>query len=273
VARPGECATLDDWKARRADLVAELGDKVFRWFPSATIPFGTRVGRDTGGWAARYAAYKEVVFDTELGAPIRARLLKPDHVSKETPLLIYVKRPGDSIYAMDYDELLPVLGRCTVLILNPRLTEHPVSAAEYAAIEQSAAWIGRTVASMQVWDILRAVEWAVAEEKIPFASITLYGKGGMGVLSLYAGLLDPRIGQVILKGPPVTHTDGPALLNVLRITDIPEVAGAFAPRRMVFVGPIPAAFGPSRKIYALHGREDRMTSAGSMPEALEIWKY
>jgi cephalosporin-C deacetylase-like acetyl esterase len=275
VKTQGTWTTLEDWEGRRRELVKELGEKVFRWFPREKIPFETRVGRDNGGWAARYADFQEVVFDTEPGVPIRVRLLKPRKASRETPLLIYAKRPGDSIYPLDLDELLPLLGRYTVLVLNPRMTEHPVSAFEHAEIERTASWIGRTIASLQVWDILRTVEWVVSEEKIPAASITIHGKGGMGILALYAGLLDPRIGQVVLKDPPDSHAEdgSPALLNVLRVTDIPEVAGAFAPRRLVFVGRIPAAFEPARKIYALHGGTDQMTSAGSLPEALEVWRH
>jgi cephalosporin-C deacetylase-like acetyl esterase len=249
--------------ANRAELVKEIGDKVFRWFPREKIPFETKVGRDSGGWAARYADYKEVVFDTERGVPIRARLLRPRKVTKDTPLLLYVKRPGDSIHPMDHDELLPILGRYTVLVLMPRLTEHPVNARDYADIERSASWVGRTVASMQVWDILRAVEWIVSEEKIPASSITVYGKSGMGILGLYAGLLDSRIGQVVLQDPPGSHTDGPALLNILRLTDIPDVARAFAPRKLIFIGKVPAAFAPNADA----------STAGSLPEALEVWKY
>jgi cephalosporin-C deacetylase-like acetyl esterase len=265
--------TLEDWEGRRRELVKDLREKVFRWFPREEIPFETRVSRDNGGWAARYADFKEAVFDTEPGVPIRARILKPRKASKETPLLIYVKQPGDSIYPLDLDELLPVLGRYTVVVLNPRLTEHPLSPFEYAEIERTSSWVGRTAASMQVWDILRTVEWLVVEEKIPSGSITVHGKGGMGILALYAGLFDPRIGRVVLKDPPASHTEGPALLNVLRITDIPEMAGAFAPRKLVFEGNIPASFESAGGIYKLHRRTDQMTSAGSLPEALEIWKY
>ncbi|MBI3858315.1 MAG: acetylxylan esterase [Planctomycetes bacterium] len=246
--------------AGREELIRELGDKVFRWFPKGRIPFETRVGRDTGGWAARYADFKELTFDTERGVPVRARLLTPKKIGKDTPLLLYVKRAGDTIHPMDHDELLPVYGRCSVLILMPRLTEHPVTAREYADIERSASWVGRTIASMQVWDILRAVEWIATEEKIPASSITVYGKDGMGVLGLYAGLLDPRVGGVVLQNPPSSHAQGPALLNVLRITDIPEVAKAFAPRKIRFIGKAPAAFG-------------ECSEAGSLPEALEVWKY
>jgi len=272
-ARARTWTAIGDWEVRRRELLKDLREKVFRWFPGEKIPFETRVGRDDGGWAARYADFKEAFFDTEPGVPVRARILKPRKASKETPLLLYVKQDGDSIYPLDLDELLPVLGRYTVVVLNPRLTEHPLSAFEYAEIERTASWVGRTVASMQVWDILRSVEWLIVEEKIPAASITIHGKGGMGILALYAGLLDPRIGGVVLKDPPASHSEGPALLNVLRVTDIPEVAGAFAPRKLVFVGKVPASFEPAAGIYALHGRKDRLTSADSLPEALEIWKY
>src|SRR5207302_2472482 len=118
---------------------------------------------------------------------------KPKDRPNGAPALIYVKRAGDSIYFLDLDELLPLLGRYTVLILNPRLTEHPVSAFEYAEIERTASWIGRTVASMQVWDIKRAIEWTAAEERLSPSSISVYGKGEMGILAVYATLLDARI--------------------------------------------------------------------------------
>src|SRR5262249_35148609 len=163
----------------------------------------------------RYADCTEVFFDTEPGVPIRARLFKPRRLTPETPLLLYVKRPIDSIHPLDLDEFLPVLGRATVLILNPRLTEHPVTPFQLAEIERSASWTGRTVAAMQVWDVLRAVEWAAREAKVPTASVTVYGKGEMGVVGLYAALFDARVRQVILKDPPESHRQGPALLNVL----------------------------------------------------------
>ena len=160
-----------------------------------------------------------------------------------------------------------------MLILNPRLTEHAVTPREYADIERSASWVGRTVASMQVWDILRALEWVLAEEKVPCSSVTVYGKGGTGILGLYAALFDDRIGQAVLQDPPESHRQGPALLNVLRVTDIPEVAAAFSPRRLVVLGKLPSTFTFPRAIYDLHGRADRLAVAGSLADALEVWKY
>jgi len=273
VARTQEWTTLEGWKGRRQILIGELKDKVFRAFPQEKIDFQSKIGPDKGGWGARYADFKEVVFDAEPGVPIRAKLFKPRSISSETPLVVYVKRAGDSIYFLDLDELLPVLGRYTVLVVNPRLTEHAVTPREYADIERSASWAGRTVASMQVWDILRAVEWALKEEQIPCSTVTVTGKGDTGILGLYAGLFDDRIQQVVLQNPPGSHRQGPALLNVLRVTDIAEAAAAFAPRRLVLLGEIPPAFAFTRTIYGLHGRAGTLTGAGSLAEALEVWKY
>ena len=266
--------TLEDWGKRKAGLLAELSSKTFRWFPTNQIPFETRVSSNLGGWASRYAEYKDVSIQTEPDVRIRVQLLRARKRSKDTPLLIYTKRSGDSIYFLDLDELLPILGRCDVAILNTRLTEVSVTAKELAEIERTASWIGRTVASMQVWDILRTVEWLASEEKLSPTSLSVYGKGEMGIVGLYAALFDDRISQVIVRDPPATHRRGPALLNVLRFTDTPEAAAALAPRELVFINDqVPHAFQWTRSVYDLYEQPTAISSAGSVPEALEVWRY
>ena len=261
------------WEGRRAQLKAQLREKVFRWFPTQVIPFETKVSTRGGGYLPKYADYKDVSFQSEDGVRIRAQLLRPTNRRATAPLVICVKRPGDSIYFMDTDEVLPLLGRCAVLILSPRFTEQSLSAAEYTDIERTGLWAGRTIAAMQVWDILRAIQWVADEEKLSPASISLYGKGETGILALYAGLFDERVKQVILNDPPASHWQRPALLNVLRVTDIPEVAGAFAPRRLVSLTKFPESFDYTRRIYRLQRASNQFVQSGSLPEALEVWKY
>jgi cephalosporin-C deacetylase-like acetyl esterase len=272
--RPVSYNTLEEWGKRKAKLLAELSSKTFRWFPTNQIPFDTRVSHNLGGWANRYAEYKDVAIQTEPDVRIRVQLLRARKRSKDTPLLIYVKRRGDSIYFLDLDELLPMLGRCDVAILNTRLTEVSVTARELAEINRTASWVGRTVASMQVWDILRTVEWLANEEELSPKSLSIYGKGEMGIVGLYAALFDDRISQVIVRNPPATHRRGPALLNVLRFTDTPEAAAALAPRELVFIDDqVPHAFQWTQSIYDLHEQPAAISSAGSVPEALEVWRY
>lgn len=263
------------WEKRRSELPAQLKEKVFGWFPAETIPFETQTTKNSGGWHVRYgyADYKEFSFQSEPGVRVRGQLLTPRTNSSGAPLLIWLKRTVDSFNSSDVDELLPVLGRYRVLILNPRFTEVPMSPADYTDVERTAVWVGRTIAAMQVWDTLRAIEWAMNEEKISTPSISIYAKGEMGIVGLYAGVFDERVKQVILNGAPGSHWQGPALLNVLRVTDIPEVAGAFAPRRLVSLTKFPESFAHTRAIYKTERAADQCVESLSLSEALEIWKY
>jgi hypothetical protein len=124
-----------------------------------------------------------------------------------------------------------------------------------------------------VWVILRSIEWLAADRQVDASSLSLYGKKEMGILTVYAGLLDSRVSQVILNEPPSSHWNGPALLNVLRVTDIPEVVGAFAPRSIVSLTPLPDSFGYARGLYRLNGQPARLSVAESLPDALKVWMY
>ena len=95
----------------------------------------------------------------------------------------------------------------------------------------------------------------------------------MGILALYAALFDERIQEVILNDPPASHWQRPALLNVLRVTDIPEVAGALAPRRLVSLTKLPETFDYTQHLYQLQRASRQFVQSGSLPEALEVWKH
>src|SRR5438094_6202360 len=98
-------------------------------------------------------------------------------------------------------------------------------------------------------------------------------KEGMGILGLYAALFDEHVKQVILDNPPASHWQGPALLNILRVSDIPEVAAAFAPRRLVFITEPSRPFDYTRRVYNLLGKPANLVHSGGLPEALQVWNY
>ena len=62
------------------------------------------------------------------------------------------------------------------------------------------------------------------------------------------------------------------MLSVLRITDLPEVAGMMAPREIVSLTPLPAAYRYTSSIYGLHGKRDYIRQAASLGEALKVWE-
>jgi len=215
----------------------------------------------------RYGDYEDVQIQSEEDVYIRIQIVRARNRSSQTPLLIYIKRPTDNLSFVDIDELLPVLGHCDLAMLNPRLTDHPIDHQLWTDIERTAAWSGRTIAAMQVWDVHRSIEWLQQKLSSGKRPIILFAKEDMTIPALYAAVLHPDVTQLIVRDLPVSHRQAPPLLNVLRYTDIPEVAAAFAPRRLTSLGSSTNGFNRTQKIYSLQEALN-FTSFTSVAEAL-----
>ena len=79
-------------------------------------------------------------------------------------------------------------------------------------------------------------------------------------MGAYAALNETSISEVIAVDPPTSHRDGPYLLNVLKVLDIPEALGMLAPRHLTLVNAKDAAFGRTVKLYAAGGYGERLKS-------------
>lgn len=266
--RPVAPITANEWSVRRPVLMEQLREKVFGWFPeSKEIPFQARKSIGSGGHARRFARFSEWEIATERADRMRVQLYEPHRAAADAPLLAVVQRRTDSLVFPD-DELLPLLADHRVLLVVPRFGGWNPTLAERAEAERMAALCGRTLDALQVWDALRAVQWALDERGFRPSVASLFGRGGAGIVALYAALFESRIDQVILQSPPASHREGPALLGVLRHTDIPEVAGMLAPRELAFVGGAPAAFSMVRDIYRVAGAEEKCRNVDNLVAAL-----
>ena len=134
----------------------------------------------------------------------------------------------------------------------------------------TAALIGATIESMQLWDILRSVDYLIDGEKLKLSSISVYGRGHMGALGFYAAALDNRITRVILEDPPSSHWQGPALLNILKLTDLPEAAALVAPRQIVSLSSLPESYKYTSSIFALYGKQGQIAERRALGEALRV---
>ncbi|HXR78959.1 MAG TPA: acetylxylan esterase [Bryobacteraceae bacterium] len=263
--------TLAAWTQRRTELLGELKEKVFRAFPKSNPPFnGWKKAED--GWVTRYADAFHVEFTTEQGVRVNGQLFIPRDNKKSHPALIYVKRAEDIVYPIDYDVLLSAFESHVVLVLRPRAVDYPADRFRMATIKRTAALIGATLESMQIWDILRSVDYLSESEGLKLSGISIYGRKEMGALGLYAAALDDRISRVILDDPPATHWQGPALLNVLRITDLPEAAALVASREIVSLTQLPQSYAYTSSVYALFGKENQIHAVDSLGDALRVWE-
>jgi hypothetical protein len=129
-------------------------------------------------------------------------------------------------------------------------------------VRRGSAIIGRTVASMRVYDTLRALQAIRAIEGIDPRRVALAARGEMVPVALYAALLDGNVPAVVMQDPPATQ-DAPSrpdgrgesieMLACLRITDLPEVAGLLWPTELVFVGSRPASYQLAEETYRAAG--------------------
>jgi len=259
--------TLEEWKSRRAALVALLWSKVFRALPENVR--GLDVQRiATTGLPARYQELRITSQDT---VPVRALVRRPAKFSGRVPALLYVASDGETPRSIN-DLLLTVNEHdaSVRMILFPRgVGEVPWDKSFWKDTMRNAMLVGETVDSMRLADVRAAVAALRGEEGVDPGHILITGEGVSGVLGLYAAILDPGIEQVILIDPPVSHIEGPVFLNVLRYTDLPEAAALMAPRRLNFYARIPDAYAATRHVYQLYGEPDRLFRTMSLHGPLE----
>jgi hypothetical protein len=263
--------SLRAWEGRRTELIRDLHDKVFRGFPATKVPFDTWKSRE-GGWTSRYADSYNVEFTTEEGIRVNGQLFVPRDGKPAHPALIYIKGAEDVVYPVDFDPLLSAFTSHVILVLHPRAVDYPgVTNYKMANMRMTAALIGSTIESMQLWDLLRAVDFLVEGEGLKLDGISVYGRKQMGPLGFYAAAFDPRITRVILDDPPASHWQGPSLLYALRVTDLAEAAGLVAPREIVSLTPLPASYAYTSSIYGLYGAKKGIREAGDLGGALGIF--
>ena len=121
---------------------------------------------------------------------------------------------------------------------------------------------------MRVWDVLRTIAWARDEIGVSTDRVEIHGRGEAGVIGLYAALLESETAHVVLGDPPDSHRQGPALLTILRHTDIPDVAAALAPRQLSLLGSRSYAFQSTQQAYELVSAANQFAVKASLAEAI-----
>jgi hypothetical protein len=142
-------------------------------------------------------------------------------------------------------------------------------------IRRSAAWTGRTIASMRVYDVLRCLHALRFVDLINHDNISVAANEDMCAIALYAALVDSNINGLILKNPPYTQNQASnpdesgssiEMLNVLRITDLCQIACLLFPRYILFWGEMPVAYKWTYDVYKRLGKKDALKKIKSLAE-------
>ncbi|NPV07789.1 MAG: hypothetical protein HPY83_07475 [Anaerolineae bacterium] len=252
LAAPPEVTSADGLREARAMLVADLRSRTFGHFPQS--PCDLAISKDFE-WQSHTHSFTRVDFTPEEGWRLSAYLSVPRQEHKrERSLLVHLVNARDAglravrpLYQRvpkGWADLGPEWVRLAVAVRGVDDTAWGDDLAWH--VRRASAIIGRTVASMRVYDAVRALEVARSLDVVDGERIVLSGAGEMAVVALYAALLDGNLRAVVLSDPPATHDapgaadgtgDSIEMLNVLRFTDLPYVAGLLWPTRLVFLEP------------------------------------
>ncbi len=186
---------------------------------------------------------------------------KPDSVN---PLLIVLRNYDDERWEAEAFASAISQGRNIALFETRGVGEFGWTPDLQWHVRRASAWTGRTIASMQVYDLMRCMEFCRTLPGVDPAKVSIAARNEAGVVALYAALMDGRCEALILKNPPETQDQpsspdgkGPAteMLNCLRITDVYQIPALLSPACIHFVGKMPPAYQWSQDLLVKLAKE------------------
>ncbi|HAM73916.1 MAG TPA: hypothetical protein DCM86_19985 [Verrucomicrobiales bacterium] len=255
----------------RERVVARLRRVTFGAFPSEPPPLDLQVEQefeeDASGFRFGYTS--------EEGWRLHGQLLYRKPAAGRAPVVVGLRSPGER-----RGETRGFLLRLAVPWLRVECEPRGTGETSWGEdlqwhVRRAAAWTGRTLASMRVWDVLRSLEAARRLPQVDPARVALAARGEMCVPALYAALLDGRVGTLLLQDPPATldlpgekDGRGPAMemLNVLRVADLVQAAGLLWPTELVLAGSVPEGYAEVERVYSRAGLPGRVTRVGETGE-------
>ncbi len=157
---------------------------------------------------------------------------------------------------------------------NPWLTDYHWEFSRFAEL------CGHTQTSLQINDILAAIENIKSESSVNSSEIYLWGEGDLAVPVLYSAVVNEKnVAGVILENAPDKHIGitpviesncNTALFNVLKYGDIPQFAGLIYPRTIILNGTNEPGFNWTENLYSKLGNSNNFIKmAGQSNEVLQ----
>ena len=246
VASAPDVSTTGDLERTRKEVVTRLRADTFNHFPEKPpeLDVDEEFALD-GGIGTRFA------FTSEEGWRLHGLRRQPRDVRGNAPAVLVLRSPGEE--RLDSDNFAgSIHAPWTKIIVDTRGTGDTSWGEDLNwHVRRASAWTGRTIASMRVWDALRALEAARTLPGVIPGRLSIAARGEMAAVALYAALLDGRVRTVLLESPPDTQNAasekngrGPAIemLNCLRHTDLSQIAGLLHPAEVVIAGDFPSSY-------------------------------
>ena len=239
----------------RDSVIKLLQEKTFGAFPDIPVPLEPHLvshSADLGRYGNNVYS-----FIPEKGWRLKIDIRWRNELKIDNPLMIVLRSPDEDRY--ESESFIEDVGdEWNIAYLEVRgVGEAGWDPGLQWHIRRASAWTGRTIASMQVYDLLRCIEFCRTLETVDPEKIGIAARDEMGVVALYAALLDGRCHTIILRDPP-ERQDLPSepggrgaateMLNCLKVTDVYQLPALITSANIIFKGTIPDAYKWSEKI-------------------------
>ncbi|NLT70059.1 MAG: prolyl oligopeptidase family serine peptidase [Verrucomicrobiaceae bacterium] len=242
--------TAEDWQAEKNLILNRLKTRSFRGWPAAgedlRVTLDFREEKD-GMILSRWS------FDSQTGVRLPLYLIQPAAATLADLDLIVLNALGEE----DWTGFLEIFGAgFSAAFPGVTLPEHDAGAYEsekklhasqkwgmlYLPVRGTGptAWttdekerihirrrfalLGQTLDGMRIWDIRRGIQALRTLDGAGEPELWLQASGVMAGNALHASLFEKDIKRLDLHDLPTSHREGPVLLNVLRFTDLPQIA-------------------------------------------------
>ncbi len=229
--------------------------ETFGAFPKTPEPFAPRLVYQT----ADIAPFGKDIYSfiSEKGWRLKVEIHWKNDPKKQEPLLIVLRNPNENRW--DSEAFVNSLNsEWNVAFFEVRgIGEFGWAPELQWHIRRASAWTGRTIASMQVYDLNRCIEFCRTLKGVDPEKIGIAARKDMTVVAMYSALLDGKCQTLILKDPPesqdvASQPDGRGaaieMLNCLRVTDVYQLPALLFPTSVEFIGKIPDTYKWSEKI-------------------------
>jgi len=169
-----------------------------------------------------------------------------------------------------------------VVAFHPRdVLGEPQSGPDQLALGQympellRAVVVGKTIVGMRVDDVIRVVNWIFARNDVDQRKLSLYGKGGLGMVAIHTAAIDVRVGRVFLETSLLSYRTALeaglhkglseiVIPSVLTRYDTPQLMQAIFPRPIFLINPANAMGQELRSRFV----EDALRAAFATDRAL-----
>lgn len=135
------------------------------------------------------------------------------------------------------------------------------------------ALVGRTPVGDRVWDIMKIIDWALAELPVDESKVIVTGNSGGGTQSVYAGAIDTRISICMPASAfssyeasigVIEHCACNYIPGIMNLGDMGDVLGLVAPRALCIIQ------GQYDPIFPIEGAKEQFETVRKVYEAAGV---